>query len=177
MKNFLTFTLLITAMLTLISCSNDENRVRQIVKEELSKASSRTAITDAYTIGPYSPAQRVGHFLFLSGQIALDQESGTLRNADIETETRQALDNLMTILSKAGCDSSDVVQTTVYLTDINDLPEFIDVWNSHFGDNACALTVVATKGLALLESKIEINILGVRDSGKIKKQVFECWQL
>ncbi|HEU5445434.1 MAG TPA: hypothetical protein VFU70_07705, partial [Pseudolabrys sp.] len=53
------------------------------------------------------------------------------------------------------------------------LPEFMDVWNGHFADNPCALTVVATKGLALLESKIEINIFGVRDAGKIKKQIVE----
>src|SRR5450759_348716 len=61
----------------------------------------------------------------------------------------------------------------VYLTNINDLPEFMDVWNSHFADSPCALTVVATKGLALLESIIEINIFGVRHSGKIKKQIID----
>ena len=49
----------------------------------------------------------------------------------------------------------------------------MDVWNSHFADSPCALTVVATKGLALLESKIEINIFGVCDDGKIKKQIIE----
>jgi enamine deaminase RidA (YjgF/YER057c/UK114 family) len=49
----------------------------------------------------------------------------------------------------------------------------MDVWNSHFADSPCALTVVATKGLALLESKIEINIFGVRDNGKIRKQIVE----
>jgi enamine deaminase RidA (YjgF/YER057c/UK114 family) len=61
----------------------------------------------------------------------------------------------------------------VYLTNIDDLPEFMDVWNSHFGGNPCALTVVATKGLALLESKIEINIFGVKDKGKIKKEIID----
>jgi len=59
------------------------------------------------------------------------------------------------------------------LTNISDLPEFMDVWNSHFGDNPCALTVVGTKGLALLESVLEINIFGVRDSGEIKKKIVE----
>src|SRR5262249_30885088 len=54
-----------------------------------------------------------------------------------------------------------------------DLPEFLDVWNGHFGDNPCALTVVATKGLGLLESIIEINIMGVRASGKTKKEIVE----
>src|SRR5262249_59826664 len=49
----------------------------------------------------------------------------------------------------------------------------MDVWNGYFGANPCALTVVATKGLALLESKIEINIFGVRDAGKIRKEIIE----
>jgi enamine deaminase RidA (YjgF/YER057c/UK114 family) len=76
-------------------------------------------------------------------------------------------------LEAGGSSIKNAIKAQVYLTDINDLPEFMDVWNSHFGDNPCALTVVATKGLALLESKIEINIFGVRDGGKIKKQIVD----
>ena len=76
-------------------------------------------------------------------------------------------------LEAGGSSIKNAIKAQVYLTDINDLPEFMDVWNSHFGENSCALTVVATKGLALLESKIEINILGVRDSGNIKKQIID----
>src|SRR5262249_11473974 len=56
---------------------------------------------------------------------------------------------------------------------VDDLPEFLDVWNSHFGEPPCALTVVATKGLAPLESILEINIFGVRDGGKTKKEIID----
>jgi enamine deaminase RidA (YjgF/YER057c/UK114 family) len=49
----------------------------------------------------------------------------------------------------------------------------LEVWNSHFGEYPCALTVTKTKGLALLESIIEINIFGVRDSGATKKEIIE----
>ena len=50
----------------------------------------------------------------------------------------------------------------------------MDVWNGHFGENPCALTVVGTKGLALLESIIEINIFGVRDDGtRSTKQIID----
>jgi enamine deaminase RidA (YjgF/YER057c/UK114 family) len=76
-------------------------------------------------------------------------------------------------LEAGGSSLKNAIKAQVYLTDINDLPEFMDVWNGHFADSPCALTVVATKGLALLESKIEINIFGVRDAGKIKKQIIE----
>src|SRR5262249_60426169 len=76
-------------------------------------------------------------------------------------------------LEAGGSSLANAVKAQAYLTDIRDLPEFLDVWNGHFGANPCALTVVATKGLALLESKIEINIFGVRDAGATKKQIIE----
>jgi enamine deaminase RidA (YjgF/YER057c/UK114 family) len=76
-------------------------------------------------------------------------------------------------LEAGGSSLKNAIKAQVYLTDIDDMPEFMDVWNSHFADSPCALTVVATKGLALLESKIEINIFGVKDKGKIKKEIIE----
>ena len=54
-------------------------------------------------------------------------------------------------LEAGGSSLKNAIKAQVYLTDINDLPEFMDVWNGHFTDSPCALTVVATKGLALLE--------------------------
>jgi enamine deaminase RidA (YjgF/YER057c/UK114 family) len=76
-------------------------------------------------------------------------------------------------LEAGGSSLKNAVKAQVYLTNIEDLPEFMDVWNNHFGDHPCALTVVATKGLALLESILEINIFGVRDSGKTKKRIID----
>jgi enamine deaminase RidA (YjgF/YER057c/UK114 family) len=76
-------------------------------------------------------------------------------------------------LEAGGSSLQNAIKAQVYLTNIDDLPEFMDVWNSHFSGSPCALTVVATKGLALLESIIEINIFGVRDQGAIRKQVIE----
>src|SRR5262249_46445704 len=76
-------------------------------------------------------------------------------------------------LEAGGSSLANAIKAQVYLTDINDLPEFMDVWNGYFAANPCALTVVATKGLALLESKIEINVFGVRDAGKVRKEIIE----
>jgi enamine deaminase RidA (YjgF/YER057c/UK114 family) len=94
------------------------------------------------------------------------------------TDIRLQTEFLITARLKPGLEAGgsslrNAIKAQVYLTDINDLPEFMDVWNSHFAGSPCALTVVATKGLALLESKIEINIFGVRDAGKIRKQIIE----
>jgi hypothetical protein len=93
---------------------------------------------------------------------------------DIRLQTEFLItDRLKPALEAGGSSIKNAIKAQVYLTDINDLPEFMDVWNSHFRENPCALTVVATKGLGLLESIIEINIFGVRDSGIIKKHIID----
>ena len=76
--------------------------VRRIAREEMASAMARKVVSPVETIGPYSPAIRLGGFLFLSGQIGLDPASGQLNNESIETETRQALDNMNYILQSEG---------------------------------------------------------------------------
>jgi enamine deaminase RidA (YjgF/YER057c/UK114 family) len=127
-----------------------------------------------------------GDYVFVAGQMpnneamtGLDPKAYRPPNAvwngtDIRLQTEFLITSrLKPGLEAGGSSIKNAVKAQVYLTDINDLPEFMDVWNGHFAGNPCALTVVATKGLALLESKIEINIFGVRDAGKIKKQIVE----
>ncbi len=127
-----------------------------------------------------------GDYVFIAGQMpnndamtglhpkAYRAPNAVWNGTDIRLQTEFLITSrLKPGLEAGGSSLANAIKAQVYLTDINDLPEFIDVWNRHFGDNPCVLTVVATKGLALLESKIEINIFGVRDSGKIKKEIIE----
>ncbi|NLG71670.1 MAG: RidA family protein [Chloroflexi bacterium] len=71
-------------------------------------------------IGPYSAAVRAGEFIFLSGQLGIDPDSGELVPGGIQEETRQALKNARAILEAAGSSLDRVVKTTVFLRDIND---------------------------------------------------------
>jgi len=72
---------------------------------------------------------------------------------DIRLQTEFLITSrLKPALEAGGSSLENAIKAQCYLTNINDLPEFLDVWNSHFGEHPCALTVVATKGLALLES-------------------------
>jgi enamine deaminase RidA (YjgF/YER057c/UK114 family) len=127
-----------------------------------------------------------GDYVFVAGQMpnneamtGLDPKAYRPPNAvwngtDIRLQAEFLISSrLKSGLEAGGSSLKNAIKAQVYLTDINDLPEFMDVWNGHFADNPCALTVVATKGLALLESKIEINIFGVRDSAKIKKRIID----
>jgi enamine deaminase RidA (YjgF/YER057c/UK114 family) len=126
----------------------------------------------------------VGDYVFVAGQMpnneamtglapeAYRPPNAVWNGTDIRLQTEFLISSrLKPALEAGGSSLKNAIKAQVYLTDINDLPEFLDVWNGHFSENPCALTVVATKGLALLESKIEINIFGLCDNAKIKKQI------
>ena len=95
-------------------------------------STSRTFITDGKTIGPYSPAVKVGNFLYVSGQIAMKPGTTELAGDDIESQVRQALENLKAILTKAGYEMTDVVQCTVYLKDMNNFAKMNKIYSSFF---------------------------------------------
>lgn len=134
----------------------------------------------------FIPSLVCGDYVFVAGQMpnneamtAIVPEAYRAPNAlwngtDIRLQTEFLIKSRLEPGLKAGGSSiENAVKAQVYLTNINDLPEFMDVWNAHFGKSPCALTVVATKGLALVESIIEVNVFGVRDGSRTKKQIIE----
>lgn len=125
-------TLSFVVILVFLGCGKSDDEIRSFIRDELSKAAQRSYITDAQVIGPYSPAVQVGDFLFVSGQIGLKPTTSDLTGDDIESQTRQSLDNLMSVLQKAGYDSSHVVQCTVFLKDINDFPKMNLIYGGYF---------------------------------------------
>ena len=78
-------------------------------------------------IGPYSQADRAGGFVFLSGQIPLDPETGEFVPGGITEQTEQVLRNLSKVLEAAGTTLERVVKTTVYLADMNDFAAMNEV--------------------------------------------------
>lgn len=83
-------------------------------------------------IGPYSQAIKVSNFLFLSGQIPLDSNSGEILGLTIEEQTEQVLKNIAAILKEAGYDFSDIIKTTIFLKDINDFPKMNKIYERFF---------------------------------------------
>ncbi len=72
-------------------------------------------------VGPYSPAVRVGPWVFISGQIAL-RPDGTLDRGTLEAEVEQVLENLRTILTASGLTPQNLVKVTIFLTDMAFFP-------------------------------------------------------
>jgi 2-iminobutanoate/2-iminopropanoate deaminase len=105
-------------------------------------------------VGPYSQAVRAGDFLFVAGQIPLDS-SGAMADGDIAAQARQVLDNIGAILKTAGLSFAQVVRTTVYLSDMNDLAEMNLVYSTYFSEPFPAR---ATVQVARLPRDVRIEI-------------------
>jgi 2-iminobutanoate/2-iminopropanoate deaminase len=105
-------------------------------------------------IGPYSQAIRAGSFIFYSGQIPLDPSSGALVSGGIEEQTRQVLANMRAMLRASGCDFSDVIKTTIYLTDLADFATVNQIYGECFAEvppaRACVQVAALPKG-AMIE--------------------------
>lgn len=145
-----------------LGCRANDERIRELVSEELGKAMERRTIAPTATIGPYSPAVKVGNFLFVSGQIGLNQQTGELKNETIEAETRQALDNIKTILDAAGYAPTDVVSATVYLKNMSDFQKMNEVYAKFFQDgNYPARTTVAVSELPR-QAEVEIAVIACK---------------
>ena len=93
-------------------------------------------------IGPYNQAIAAGGFLFISGQIAIDPNTGELNLADIETETHLVMKNLNAILAEAGLDFGHIVKTTIFLSDMKSFAQVNEIYGSYFtGDYPARETV------------------------------------
>ena len=111
-------------------------------------------------VGPYNQAVLIENWLYCSGQIALDPENGEMiGDGNIESETRQVLKNLISVVEAAGGDNSNVIRTTIYLTDLNDFTKVNQIYAETFNNKvsparACVEVSSLPKG-----GKIEIDCI------------------
>lgn len=97
-------------------------------------------------IGPYSQAIAAGNFLFASGQIPINPESGEVEAEGIEAQAEQVMKNVGAILEAAGTDYVNVVKTTCFLADMADFAAFNGVYEKYFTEKP-ARSCVAVKAL------------------------------
>jgi 2-iminobutanoate/2-iminopropanoate deaminase len=109
-------------------------------------------------IGPYNQAVRSGNLLFISGQICLDPATGQLKNADLQEETHQVMHNLKAILQEAGATFSNVLKTTIFLTDMNRFSEVNEIYGKYFTDAFPARETVQVSALPRFVN-VEISMI------------------
>lgn len=98
-------------------------------------------------IGPYSQAIRAGEWVFCSGQIPMDPDTGELVGGGVSRQTDRVMRNLAAVLEGAGASFSDVVKTTVYLEDMETFPDMNEVYGRHLGDHRPARATVEVASL------------------------------
>jgi 2-iminobutanoate/2-iminopropanoate deaminase len=112
-------------------------------------------------IGPYSQAILSGNMLFASGQIAINPKTGDLVMSDIKAETKQVMENIKNILAEAQMDFSNIVKTSIFLSDMNNFASVNEVYGSFFHSDFPARETVAVSGLPL-GVNVEISVVAVK---------------
>ena len=109
-------------------------------------------------IGPYSQGVISGGFLFCSGQIALDPETGELVDGDVATQTERVLQNLVAVLKEAKMGPENVVKTTVYLADMAEFPRMNEIYARYFVKEPPARSTIAAAALPK-GARVEIDVI------------------
>jgi 2-iminobutanoate/2-iminopropanoate deaminase len=116
----------------------------------------------AAAIGPYSQAIRAGDFVFTSGQIGLEPESGKMAEG-VEAQTKQVLANLKAVLDAAGASFEQIVKTTIFLVDMADFQTVNTLYATEFAAEPPARS---TMQVAALPRKALVEIEAVAHAPK-----------
>ena len=112
-------------------------------------------------IGPYNQAVSTGNLLFISGQVALKPGTGELAITDIIEETHQVMQNLKAILTEASMDFSNIVKTTIFLSDMDLFGQVNEIYGKYFNGDFPARETIAVKGLPK-NVNVEISMIAAR---------------
>lgn len=113
-------------------------------------------------IGPYSQAVKAGNFIFLSGQVGFNPKTGEVVQGDIKKEAAQVMENLKSVLTAAGADFSQVVKTSIFLSDMSLFADVNEVYGSYFTGDYPARETVAVKTLPR-NVNVEISMIVMVD--------------
>ena|ERR1700744_1255007 len=112
-------------------------------------------------IGPYSQAIVAGSFIFVSGQIPSNPSTGEIVSGDIKAETKQVMENIKAILMEAGIGFSNIVKTTIFLTDMQSFGQVNEVYDTYFTDQFPARETVQVAGLPK-NVNVEISVIAIK---------------
>jgi 2-iminobutanoate/2-iminopropanoate deaminase len=112
-------------------------------------------------IGPYNQAVLSGNTLYVSGAIAIEVSSDNMIQTDIEAETHQAMKNLGEILKAANMDYSNIVKSTIFVTDLGNFAKINAVYASYFKTDFPARETVQVSALPK-GANVEISVIAVK---------------
>lgn len=113
-------------------------------------------------IGPYSQGVQAGNILYVSGQLPIDPGTGAFPSDDIKDQTKMSLENVKAVLEASGMSLSDVVKTTVLLSDINDFSAMNEIYGHYFTEPYPARAAFEAANLPK-QAKVEIEVIAIKN--------------
>ncbi len=127
-------------------------------------------------VGPYSQAVRIGPMLFTAGQIPLDPQSGQIVSEDVAEQTKRVLENLTAVLKAENMNFSNIVKTTVFMTNLADFQTMNDIYAGYFKDSPPARSTVQVAALPR-GAQVEIEVVAVASGqGEGGHKSIDTWE-
>ncbi|HKS03909.1 MAG TPA: RidA family protein [Chthoniobacterales bacterium] len=114
-------------------------------------------------IGPYSQAIRIGNFVYCSGQIPLDPETGEIVPGDVSAQTRRVMENIAAVLRAEGLNFGNIIKTTIFLTNLADFQNVNELYGSYFKSDPPARSTVQVAALPK-GANVEIEVIAAASS-------------
>lgn len=112
-------------------------------------------------IGPYSQAVLIDNTLYTSGQIALHPQTGELVLGDIETETRQVMENMKAVLEAAGMAFENVIKATIFISNMDDFARINSVYGGYFNEKTAPARETVQVAKLPKNVNVEISMVAV----------------
>ena len=110
-------------------------------------------------VGPYSQAVFVNSTLYISGQVAINPETGKIDNSNIENETLQVMKNLEAILNEVGFNFKNVIKSSIFLSDMNNFNAVNKVYGSFFSVEDAPARVTVEVSRLPMDVNVEIDMI------------------
>lgn len=111
---------------------------------------------------PLAQAKQVGDTIYVSGQIAYDPSGRIVGEGDMKAQTRQAFENIKTVLERAGSGLKDIIKINTYITDRSKFMDMIAARSEVFGNDPPASTAVVVQALAFPELLVEVEAIAIK---------------
>jgi 2-iminobutanoate/2-iminopropanoate deaminase len=111
-------------------------------------------------VGPYSQAVRAGELIFTAGQLGLVPATRQLAGPDVESQTRQALENVKAVVEAAGSCLKHVLKASVFLADIQEWPKLNAIYAEYFPENPPARSAFQVAALPM-GARVEIEVVAL----------------
>jgi 2-iminobutanoate/2-iminopropanoate deaminase len=112
-------------------------------------------------IGPYSQAVLINNTLYTSGQIALHPQTGDLVTGDIETETKQVMENMKAVLDAAGMTFENVIKSTIFISNMDDFARINGVYGAYFDEKTAPARETVQVARLPKNVNVEISMVAV----------------